>query len=558
MLDRAIAARGSRLMLSCALMAAAASSHAARPRIYAITGATIAASPGRTLEGATVVFREGLIEAVGTGVKVPADAVAIDGRGLFVYPGLIDAGGWSPASEPAPAAGERSRGARAATAPEAGPLHALPLVRPERRASDALLPFDGDRRRDAESWRKLGFTALLAAPTKGVFRGSSALVLLADDTPVRDLIVKEQVAQHVAFETLSFGEGYPTSVMGAAAAIRQTLLDAQRHAAWVERWEKNPAGMPRPERSPASEALGPVLARTQPMFLDAQAPEDVLLADRIAREFSITLVPVGSGAEGELADQVARTGRTIVLPARFPDKPKVDDPDEALDASLRELRRYVDAPAVAKTLRDAGMTIVLSAHGLKNTADFTGNVRKMIDAGLPRDAAVEALTAAPAKLLSVDRVMGTIEPGKIANLVVADGPLFAKDTKIRRVFVDGTDYPVEERAKPAGDPNAVVDPRGTWSVSFEAGGQTIQRTWTIAGEKGAYTGTAETRSGTVTFDAVALVGNALTVTFPAAEGRGSNEVTVIVAGDTFEGSMEIGPRTTPVKGTRTRGPEGGR
>src|SRR4029453_5739804 len=123
-----------------------------------------------------------------------------------------------------------------------------------------------------------------------------------------------------------------------------------------------------------------------------------------------------------LADQVARTRRTIVLPARFPDKPKVDDPDEALDAALRELRRYVDAPAVAKTLRDAGMTIVLSAHGLKNTADFTGNVRKMIDAGLPRGAAVEALTAAPAKLLSVDRVMGTIEPGKIANLVVADGP----------------------------------------------------------------------------------------------------------------------------------------
>jgi hypothetical protein len=125
------------------------------------------------------------------------------------------------------------------------------------------------------------------------------------------------------------------------------------------------------------------------------------------------------------------------------------------------------------------------------------------------------------------------------------------------MFVDGTDYPVEEKAKPQGDPNAVVDPRGTWSVAIELGGQTMQRTWTIAGAKGKYTGTAETRSGTVTFDKVELAGNAMTVTFPASEGRGANEATVIVTGDSFEGSVEMGPRTAPLKGTRTRGPEGG-
>ena len=540
-----------------AVVALMTSAQASRPRIYALSGGTVVPSPGKTIENGVVVIRDGLIEAVGKDLKIPADAVAIDAKGMFVYPGLIDAGGWSPSQEsPAPAGGaERGRSARRES--EAGPVYPLAVVRPERRAADTLQPFDGDRKRDAESWRKLGFAALLAAPAKGVFRGTGALILLLDETPVNDLIVKDGVGAHVAFETAGFGEGYPTSVMGAAAAMRQTLLDAQRFGLWSERYAKNPIGMPHPERLPAMDVLQPVLAGAQPLYLEALAADDVLLADRIAREFNVKLVVVASGTEAEIAVQVAKTGRTLVYPVRFPDKPKVDEADDALDVSLKEMNRYLDAPAAPKVLRDAGVTIALTAHGLKNTSDFPGNVRKMIDAGLPEADALAALTTIPAELLGVSRTMGTLEAGKIANVVLADGPLFAKETKVRRVFVDGTDYPVEEKAKPKGDPNAVVDPRGTWSVVIEVGAAPLQRTWTIGGSKGSYNGTAETRSGTVTFDKVELAGNALTVTFPASEGRGANEVTVIVSGDTFEGTFEMGSRSAAVKGTRTHGPEGG-
>jgi imidazolonepropionase-like amidohydrolase len=545
-------------LAALAVAALATNAGAARPRIYALTGGTVVPAPGKTVESGTIVIRDGLIEAVGKDVKVPADAVMIDAKGMFVYPGLIDAGGWSPTQETPAGAPSAERGARPARREsDPGPVYALSVVRPERRAADTLQPFEGDKKRDAESWRKLGFVALLAAPSKGLFRGTGALILLADDTPVTDMIVRDGVGAHVAFETAGFGEGYPTSLMGAAAAMRQTLLDAQRYAVWTDRYAKNPVGMPHPERQPAMEALQPVLSGAQPLYLDAAAADDVLLADRIAREFNVKLVAVASGTEAEIADQIAKTGRTLVYPVRFPDKPKVDDADDALDVSLKEMRRYLDAAAAPKVLRDAGVTIALSAHGLKNTSDFPGNVRKMIDAGLPEAAALAALTTAPAELLGVSRTMGTLEAGKIANLVLADGPLFAKETKIRRVFVDGTDYPIEEKGKPKGDPNAVVDPRGTWSVVIELGNQPVQRTWTIEGTKGSYTGTAETRAGTVTFDKVELAGNALTVTFPATEGRGANEVTVVVSGDTFEGTIELGPRSAPVKGTRTHGPEGG-
>jgi imidazolonepropionase-like amidohydrolase len=548
-----------RALAGGAILCALPLTHAARPRVYAFTGGTVHVAPGRTLQGATLVLRDGLVEAVGSDAKIPADATTIDATGLVLYPGFLDAAGFVAGAEPAPAAGGGSGTARTTPRREAesGPVLPLPVVRPERRAADALQPFEGDRAREAASWRQIGFTAALAAPPRGVFRGESALLLLADDARVGEILVRDGVFQHVAFETQGFGEGYPTSVMGAAALIRQTLLDARRELEWSRRYERDPRGMPRPEVYPGLAALRPVLERAQPLLVEAASADDVLLADRIAREMSVDLVVLASGGEAEIASEIARTGRTLIVPVRFPDKPRVEDPDEALDVTLEQMRRYLDAPSVPYALREAKIPFALTARGLKNMADFPLNVRKMLDAGLTEDDAVAALTTVPAALLGVERSLGTLEPGKVANVIVADGPIFAKDTKLKRVFVDGTDYPIEEKSKPKGDPNAIVDPRGTWSVAIDFGGTTVQRTWTISGAKGAYTGTAETRSGTVTFERVELVGNRLTVTFPASEGRGTSEATVIITDDTLEGTSEMGARTATLTGTRTSAPQGG-
>ena len=167
------AARSHRTRLLAAAMAVAAAwvvAPAARPRIYAITGGTVITAPGQRIEGATVVLRDGLVEAVGAKVAVPADAVAIDAKGSFVYPGFIDAGGWSPeadtgsAGAPASSPGERRRATP--REPDAGPVYAVALVHPERRAADTLTAFSGDRKRDAASMRKLGIVAVLAVPAR--------------------------------------------------------------------------------------------------------------------------------------------------------------------------------------------------------------------------------------------------------------------------------------------------------------------------------------------------------------------------------------------------------
>lgn len=560
------ATRPIRAGLALALLVASivpSASRAARPRVVALERATVVVAPGKVIEGGTVVLRDGLIVAAAAGAPIPSDAEVVDAKGLWIYPALIDALA-SPGTGAEPERATRGTGpgggeaARGRGAVEPGDLHPLSRVRPERRAIEAFLPFEGERKREAETWRNLGFAVVSVTPSTGIFRGTSAAVALLDERPVAEIVLRDGIAQHVGFDRGEFGEGYPTSLMGTVAAIRQTLLDAGRHRVWSARYERNPSGIPRPDRRAAWEALVPVLERRMQVVFEASDPQDVLLADRLAREFDLDAIVAGSGHEAEIAEAIAATGRTLIQPVSFPDRPKIDDPDAALDVTTRELRRFADAPAGPGRLAKAGVRFALTARGLKNPAEFRAQVRKIVEAGLPEQTALAALTTVPARLMGIERLVGTLEPGKIANVVVADGPLFGKDTKIRRIYVDGVEHRAEPKPKPKGDPDAVVDPRGTWSVVFEFGSQSTTRTWTLTGSRGGYRGTAETRGGTVAFERIELAGNVLTVVFPPSEGRGANEVSVVIRGDTFEGSFEAGPRSIPIRGTRTGDPEGGR
>ncbi len=527
---------------------------AERPRIYALTGATVVPEPGRALEGATIVIRDGLIEAVGTGVTVPADAVEIDASGLWIYPGLID---------PQTTLGIRGESSdRGPTSPfgeseeraPPGANHPVSRIHPERRVLDRLVPFEDDRKRQVERYRNLGFTVALAVPEDGIFRGRSVAILLQDDVPVADMVLRDDVAQHVAFDR-SRGS-YPGSLMGVMAAIRQALLDGQRYTAWAERYAANPVGMRRPDTLAAYAALAPVLSGSQPVVFALEDPLDLELVDALADEFDLEAVVSATGEEWAMADRVASGGHALILSLARPDEPEVDDDDEALDVSLREMRNYLEAPAAPARFYEAGVEFAFTTSGLSSLASFGKNLRRIIEGGLPEDVALAALTTVPAKILAIDSVTGTLEPGKIANVVVADGPLFAEDTKVQRIYVDGHEYRVEQKKKPTGDPNAVVDPRGEWSVVFDFGRGSAERTWKIEGERGAYTGSAETRTGTVDFEEVTLEGNVMTVTFPS-RGGFSTEVTVIIEGDTFEGTAEMGPRSITLEGTRVSGPAGG-
>lgn len=447
---------------------------AAAPRITCIEGATVFPAPGERLDDATVVLRDGLIEAVGRGISPPADAVVVDGEGLWVYPGLID-----------PLIGVDSIVAAQddARPDPRGAAHPVSRVHPEHRTGNDLTPLSGKNAARAAALRRLGFTTALVVPTGGVFRGSSTAILLAGDRPVSELIIRSDVAQHIGYEWGGYGGSYPTSLMGAVALIRQTLLDSERFALWSQRWEADPSGMARPEPVAAFVALQDLVAGRRPAVFHASSPEDVLLSARLADEFGLEAVIAASGHEWELAERVGATGRTLILPAALPKKPDLDTDAEALEVTIETMRRFLEAPANPARLEDAGVVFALTTNGLKDPAEFTRNVATMISRGLSESAALAAVTTVPASLMGIDAVAGTLSPGKIGNLAVFDGPIFAKETKLRRVFIDGVEVTFDSDEKPAkkAEEKPTVTPRAGWTVVAEPPNRETSGTWLFTG-----------------------------------------------------------------------------
>ncbi len=548
------------------LLAAAAAGlvRAEPPRIYAITHARLVAAPGRVIEGGTIVIRDGLIEAVGQGLEAPADAYVIDGTGKTVTAGFIDActgiGQKSePQEPPAGKAGGRQGMPEESKTPP-GPVHPNSRIRPERKVVDSLVA----EAMQFEKHREMGFTSALTLPSTGIFRGQAALINLGDGSP-SEMIVNGSVAQVIAFERGRFGQGYPTSLMGSIAAVRQTLRDARRHDIWAKRYEADPTGIKRPEYVPALQRLEGAVAGSETVLFDITDSSDVSRALEITSEFSLDAVLIGAGLESlqtGLLDALVASGAGVILPLAYPDKPKVDDPDEALGVSRRKLEEWDAAPENPARVHAAGIPFALGTCRLERPKEFPANLRKAVERGLPADAALAALTVTPARFFGVGGSLGTLEAGKIANVTVFDAPeedggVFHEKAKVTHLFVDGVKFEIEQK-KTKGDPDAVVDPRGTWSITFTAGGRTTTRVWKIEGEKGAYTGTAETGSGTADFTSVSLAGNVMTVVMPAREGRPSQELVVVITGEKLEGEGDLANGMSyAIKGARTSRPDGG-
>ena len=407
------------------------------PSVHAITNLTLVIKPGQTVEKATLVLRDGLIAAAGKDVAVPADARVWDGSGQTAYAGFID--GYTEIVVPAVA--------RDKAAP-----HWNPHVTPQ---ADAIEGFTPDGAANT-AHRKAGFVARFAAPAKGILKGTGAVVSTGDGTG-SDAVLVRGITQHMRL-TVGRGDrdGYPNSPMGAVALARQTLYDARWYAnAWAA--HNANAAVPRPEQNDALAALGPVLAGTVPVVIDALDDQYFLRADDFAREFDLKLILRGSGHEYRRLNQIAATGRPVILPVNFPKPPEIGTPDAAANASLERLMHWDIAPENPGRLAAAGVTLVLSSDGLKTTGDFWPAVRKAVRRGLSADAALAAVTTTPATLFGLQR-LGTLEPGKAASFVLVKGdPFRDADAKFTSVWIDG----VREELTPT----AKDDLRGAWPLA---------------------------------------------------------------------------------------------
>ncbi|MBM4167809.1 MAG: amidohydrolase family protein [Ignavibacteria bacterium] len=430
------------------------------PAVHAFVNARIVVAPGKTIAKGTLVVRSGVIEAVGENVVPPADARVWNMEGLTLYPGFIELSSDLGMPKPQQVAQGGASGAtmaqqRQQEAPK-GAAHWNSRVQPN---VDASLEFKADSRA-AEKLRSQGFALALATPQLGIFRGSSALVSLGDGSG-SELVVKRHATQTIALEQMQgFGGGYPSSLMGVIALVRQTWYDADWYRKAHESYARKPQGQKRPETNAALEALQPAIQQKQPVVIEVGDDLTFLRAAKIGREFSLNAWIRGSGQEYRRLDAVKAAKLPVIVPVNFPEPPAVDVPEEALNATLEELRHWDTAPENASRLARAGVAIALTTAELRDPATFLASVRKAVERGLSSDAALAALTTNPAHWLGVESRFGTLEKGKVANIMVADGNAFDEKTNIREVWIDGRQY--EVKIPPS------VDARGTWNVQIRA------------------------------------------------------------------------------------------
>ena len=532
------------------------------PDTYAIVDVRVVAAPGQTLESATIVIRDGVIEAVGSDIQPPPDAARVNfERGpenddqkppITVYAGLIDPYLVVSSDEKSDDKGDE----------DADPVPGRhPLITPDRRLEASEWPAE-----QVEAHRRAGFTTALLAPGAGLLRGNSLLANLGDGGMSANLLA-DSVAQHAHLDERSPDGNYPQSLMGAVALFRQSLLDAAWQQSARTAWQANPA-QSRPEWLAGMDALGPVLAGEQPLVFESEDALDSLRILDLVDE-RIDLVLVGHGEEYKRLNAFERKVPHI-LPLDFPGAPDVeavddgeadgkdagddagdDNRDHNRDVSLEELRHWKVAPENPARLLQAGFPVLLTAHGQSDPADLFGQVTKAVEHGLDADAALAALTTGPAEWLGIGDRAGRIAAGYMANLVVVDGDLFGEETTINEVWVDGHRFELASLTPPE------VDPAGTWDLTLGLEGMgDVDATLTLSGDPTSMEGTLVVMGNETPLSEARVSGKQLQVRIDAARfgGAGTISINMDIDGDRGRGNGSGPFGEFTVRGTKSSGP----
>ncbi|GAA4004464.1 hypothetical protein GCM10022408_15330 [Hymenobacter fastidiosus] len=394
-----------------------------RPGLYAFTHATIFTDYKTRLTDATLLIRDGKVEAVGTAVKIPAGAVVQDLKGKFIYPGFVDL--YASYGVPEVKAAERQgrRSGPQFESQKAGAYDWNQAVHPEVNAAE-LFKVNEEQ---ADTYRKLGFGAVLTQQPDGIARGTAALVSLNTSRKEQELVLTDRAAAAYSFDKGTSSQDYPSSLMGSIALLRQTYLDAD----WNQR---NPAR----EQNLSLRAFNQ--QRALPQIFVVRDKLSALRADRIGDEFGTQYIIKGSGDEYQRLPDVQATRAPLIVSLNFPDAYNVDDVYDASHIDLTDLKHWEMAPANAGLLARAGVPFALSAADLKDKKKFMPNLKKAIQYGLTEEQALRALTATPAELIRAQNQVGSLKTGMQANFLVCSNRLFADDNVLLDNWVQGERY----------------------------------------------------------------------------------------------------------------------
>lgn len=502
------------------------------PGVYAITGGTVHPVSGPPIPNGVVIIRDGLIEAVGANVAIPRDATAIDVAGAHVYPGLIDAQTSLGFAAAPPRRGAGSTGER-----PPDPAPDTMAIRNVKISDD-----------DADARRATGVTTILSAPASGIFNGQSVVLNLGSGA-IESRVIKSPATTQISFNPRPAWT-YPDSLMGVITYIRQTFMDAGHHRTARETYQRNPAGLQRPAESPSLESLQPALRRELPVVFLADSEEMIRRVQAIAREFELRYIVSGARQAYRMPSDLKNV--PVLVAVKWPNAPA--DKEDREDQPLRVIRDRQLAPTTPAALQKAGVQFAL-VSGPGKTGDFIPGIRKAITNGLSADDALRATTLAPARILGIERQLGSLERGKIANVVVSDKPIFDEKAKVTRVFVDGREIrlPAEDK-KAAESPASPID--GTWNLTVRAPQGSVAISVTLHAEDGKLTGTFSGDRGAGDIRSGSFDGTAFDFSISAA-AQNEAETTDwafrgTLTGDTMQGNVSTNLGTFEFSGSKSR------
>ncbi len=398
-----------------------------RPNIYLFENATIFIDHQTKIENASMLVEDGFITARGTDLSAPAGAIKVDLKGKFIYPSFIDL--YSSYGLPEAKSSSFSYSSKEIITPEReGAFYVNDAIKADYNASEH---FTSDEE-VAEKLRKLGFGTVMTTYRDGLARGTSALVTLGKGWD-NELMLLTKAANQLSFSKGSSKQTYPISIMGFMAVLRQTYYDAQWYATaknesftdnTLEAWIQN---------------------QSLPQFFDAPSWKNVLRADKIGDEFGVQYVVRGGGDEYQRIEEIKAANVPLIIPVNYPEAFDVEDPLDAFNVSLADMKHWEMAPANAAKLAQAGIAFSFTADGLKDQSDFLKNVRKAIKYGLSETDALKALTATPANLLNMDTQIGSLRNGAVANFIITSGNIFEEDAIIYENWIQGKPYILEDK-----------------------------------------------------------------------------------------------------------------
>jgi imidazolonepropionase-like amidohydrolase len=415
--------RANLLAAALAALTLAAAPIAARAESVALTGATVHTVSGPTLENATVVITDGRIAAVGAGLNPPTGATVVSCAGKHIYPGLIAANTILGLVEVGSVLGTHDDNETGNVNPN---IRAEVEINPE---SD-LLPVT----------RVNGVTSALSVPRGGAISGTSALIHL-DGWTQEDMTVAKPVGLHVNWPSMTISrawwetrseEDQRKAREQAVQAIRDAFEDARAY--WKARDAEGKAGIPRHDRDVKWDAMGRALRGEIPVMFHAGALNQIRAVLRFVDEQKLKKVVLVGGNDAWMVTEELKARDIAVITG------------PPLSLPGRNYEAYDYGMALAAKLQAAGVRFCISDGGGSTNARNIGYQAAMAAAfGLPRDEALKSITLYPAQILGVGDRLGSIETGKIADLIVTTGDPLEIETQVEQVYINGRPTSMETR-----------------------------------------------------------------------------------------------------------------